>query len=96
MVYFFRRVDEFLMLRRSVVPLEHVVGVAPDPERIVVADRLGGLDGAGFAAGDEVVLDRGEIAERLACLMKVTKWPPQSELKTASGFLESWALMNGV
>jgi len=32
----------------------------------------------------------------LACLAKVTKWPPQSEENTASGFLAICALMNGV
>ena len=28
-------------------------------------------------------------------MAKVTKWPPQSDENTASGFLAIWALMNG-
>ena len=54
--------DVFLVRRRSTVPVERVVGVGPDAERIVVAHGLGGLDRSGFAGAEEVVAERLEIA----------------------------------
>src|ERR1700754_1971821 len=72
---FLQAVDEFLVLLRSFVPVEYVVGVAPDPQRIVVADRLGGFDRACFAARDEVEFYRVEIAQRLRLLDESDKMP---------------------
>ena len=53
---------------RRLAPVERVVGVAPDPHRVVGAHRLGRLRRGGFADADEVVLDRVEHAERLGLL----------------------------
>ena len=86
---------DVLLVRGWSVPVESVVGVRPDAERIVVAHGLGGFDRPSFARAKEVAVERLEIFSALACLAKVTKWPPHRLLNTASGFLDNWALMKG-
>ena len=66
------------------------------PTGIVGAHDLVDLGRARLADADEVVLDGVEIPERLGLLGEGHEVPPQSDEKTASGFLAIWALMNGV
>ena len=50
-------------VRRRYVPVEGVVGVPPDADRVILAHRLGRLGGTGFADRHHVVLHGVEVAE---------------------------------